>query len=149
MEIQIKSFKELSTEELYTLLQLRSEVFVVEQNCVYQDMDGLDQIAFHVLGKYNGALIAYTRLFKAKDYFDDPSIGRVIVSRKHRGLGLGKEIMQASLVFLNENWNAQKIVLSAQSYLKKFYSELGFTAIGEEYLEDGIPHIKMIKTPVS
>ena len=143
LNIVIKSFNELSVEELYNILQLRSETFVVEQNCVYQDMDDKDQKALHVLGKKNNKIIAYTRIFKPGDYFDISSIGRVIVAKSERQYGYGYDIMNASINAIKQNFNESKIKLSAQCYLKKFYNNLGFIEVGEEYLEDDIPHIEM------
>jgi len=145
MNIQIKSFQELTKDELYRILQLRSEVFVVEQNCAYLDIDGLDQKAYHVIGSDDTGIFAYIRMFKAGDYFEDPSLGRVLVSEQARGKMHGKEIMQAALDFIDGNWNSEQIVISAQLYLTKFYEELGFKTIGEQYLEDDIPHIKMLR----
>jgi ElaA protein len=145
MKIKIKTYRELTKDDLYALLQLRSEVFVVEQQCVYQDIDGLDTKALHVLGLENGKLCAYTRLFKSGDYFEFPSIGRVVVSKEQRKHGYGKQIMLSSISFIESKWREEKIVLSAQTYLKKFYRELEFIEQGEEYLEDDIPHIKMIR----
>ena len=145
LNIVIKSFNELSVEELYNILQLRSEIFVVEQNCVYQDMDDKDRKALHVLGKKNNKIIAYTRIFKSGDYFDVSSIGRVIVAKSERQYGYGYDIMNASINAIKQNFNESKIKLSAQCYLKKFYNNLGFIEVGEEYLEDDIPHICMIK----
>ncbi len=145
LNIKTKSFKELTTQELYKLLQLRSEVFVVEQDCVYQDIDGKDQKALHVLGFENETLVAYTRIFKSGDYFENASIGRVVVAETKRDKQYGKLIMEASIEAIKDNFSTNKITISAQVYLKKFYSDLGFKAHGEEYLEDNIPHIKMIK----
>lgn len=146
LKIQIKAFEHLSTDELYALLQLRSEVFVVEQNCVYQDLDGKDQIALHVLGFKNKKLVAYTRVFKPGDYFEHASIGRVIVKENQRKFKYGYDIMEASIEVIRIHFGKTKIKISAQVYLKKFYNNLGFEAVGEEYLEDGIPHVGMIKT---
>lgn len=146
LNIVIKSFNELSVEELYHILQLRSEIFVVEQNCVYQDMDDKDEKALHVLGKKNNKIIAYTRVFKPGDYFDISSIGRVIVAKRERQYGYGYDIMNASINAIKQNFNESKIKLSAQCYLKKFYNNLGFIEVGEEYLEDDIPHICMVKS---
>lgn len=145
MQVSVKTFDELTTSELYQLLRLRSEVFVVEQDCVYQDVDNKDQKALHVLGKKNGELAAYTRIFKPGDYFENTSIGRVVVAQDQRKYGLGKQIMQASLAVIEEKFPKQPIEISAQSYILKFYTELGFQAFGEEYLEDGIPHKRMLK----
>ncbi|USD26621.1 GNAT family N-acetyltransferase [Flagellimonas marinaquae] len=145
MEVAIKTFDQLTTEELYQILRLRSEVFVVEQDCVYQDVDNKDQKALHIIGTKNGEIVAYTRIFKPGDYFNNVSIGRVVVSQDQRKYGLGKQIMQASLAAIDQRFPNQPIEISAQSYLLKFYTELGFKVTGEEYLEDGIPHRRMLK----
>lgn len=144
MELVTKTFEELSIKELYQILQLRSEVFVVEQNCVYQDVDGKDEKALHVLGAKNGKLVAYTRAFKPGDYFKNPSIGRVVVAKEQRQYGYGKIIMEASIKEMTNRFHGIPIELSAQTYLLKFYNELGFVAQGKEYLEDGIPHVRMV-----
>ena len=145
LEIQIKSFSELTTQELYDLLQLRSEVFVVEQNCVYQDIDKKDLKALHVLGMKNNQLVAYTRLFKPGDYFEYASIGRVVVAKNQRQFKYGYDIMKTSIEAVKNHYKETLIKISAQAYLKGFYNNLGFNEIGEEYLEDDIPHIAMIK----
>lgn len=145
LKITTKIFKQLTTDELYAILQLRSEVFVVEQDCVYQDMDYKDQKAIHVLGFNNRKLVAYTRIFKSGDYFDMASIGRVIVARNKRKLRYGYDIMEASIKVIKDYYNETTIKISAQVYLKQFYNNLGFEIVGEEYLEDGIPHVGMIK----
>lgn len=144
-EILIKPFEKLNINQLYSLLKLRSEVFVVEQNSVYQDLDSKDQIALHVLGFEDEKLIAYTRIFKPGDYFTEACIGRVIVSESHRKKKYGYSIMEASIKSIKENYSTTKITISAQNYAKRFYNNLGFSEVGESYLEDGIPHIKMIK----
>ena len=141
----VKKFSELSIEELYQILRLRSEVFVVEQDCVYQDLDNKDQISVHIFIKEKNEIVAYTRIFKSGDYYKNPSIGRVVVSKKNRGKELGKKIMISSIDYIKENLKGDKIELSAQKYLDKFYKDLGFYKIGEDYLEDGIPHQRMIK----
>tara|TARA_B100000073_G_scaffold210853_1_gene175170 strand:- start:404 stop:847 length:444 start_codon:yes stop_codon:yes gene_type:complete len=139
-----KTFSELDTEDLYQILRLRSEVFVVEQDCVYQDIDNKDQNAIHLYYKENNEIVAYTRIFKAGDYYENPCIGRVVVSKKNRGNDLGKKIMIDSMEYIKQNIKGEKIELSAQKYLDKFYKDLGFYKIGEDYLEDGIPHQRMI-----
>ena len=146
LKITTKEFSELNTKELYDLLQLRSEVFVVEQDCVYQDIDGKDKKAHHVLGYKNDQLVAYTRVFKPEDYFKKASIGRVVVKERERQHNYGYDIMKASISLIENDFNETEIVISAQTYLGNFYNKLGFREIGEEYLEDGIPHIKMIKS---
>jgi len=144
MNTVIKKFSELSTEEIYNILKLRSEVFVVEQNCVYQDIDEKDKKATHLFIEKNNEIIAYTRIFKKGDYYEEnPSIGRVVVSKKERGKKLGKEIMLNSIKFIKKELEGRKIELSAQKYLDKFYKDLDFYSEGEDYLEDGIPHQRM------
>ncbi len=145
IQFKIKPFNELSIVELYEILQLRSEVFVVEQNCVYQDIDGKDEKAIHVLGYYDGVLAAYSRLFKPNEYFADSSIGRVIVKASHRDKKLGHDLMKASIAAVKELFNETNITISAQLYLQKFYESHGFITVGESYLEDDIPHIEMRK----
>ncbi|WP_428743474.1 GNAT family N-acetyltransferase [Tenacibaculum sp.] len=145
MNFIIKKFQELTTSELYELLQLRSEVFVVEQDCVYQDLDGKDQKALHVIGVKDGKIIAYTRLFNRGEYFDTPSIGRVVVKESERKYGYGHDLIKASIKAIVDNYNETTITISAQTYLQKFYESHGFKQIGEGYLEDGIPHIRMVR----
>jgi len=144
MRVEIKRFEELSKTELYNMLQLRSEVFVVEQNCVYQDIDGKDAKAWHVLGKVDGAIVAYSRIFNAGDYFETSSIGRVVVAEPHRKKGYAKKIMEEAMAYIHRSLNEKKITLSAQTYLTQFYNDLGFSQEGDGYLEDGIPHIRMV-----
>jgi ElaA protein len=146
LEIKVKTFKELNTSELYDLLQLRSEVFVVEQDCVYQDLDGKDEKALHVLGYKNKEVVAYTRIFKPGDYFKEASIGRVVVKKNERQHKYGYAIMKASIKAIESYYNQVIIRISAQTYLRRFYNNLEFKSVGEEYLEDGIPHINMIKS---
>jgi ElaA protein len=147
MEIlfEIKRFNELSTQELYSLLQLRSEVFVVEQNCVYQDIDGKDAKAIHLLGTYNNELVAYVRIFKPGDYFEQASIGRVVVKQMYRNRNWGYDLMNEAIQATQTVLNETKITISAQLYLKIFYENLGFIQTSEMYLEDAIPHIEMKK----
>ena len=140
----IKTFNELSPQDIYSILQLRSEVFVVEQNCVYQDIDDKDQYALHLLLKKDDYLIGYSRIFKAGDYFKEASIGRVLVKKQDRNNRHGSLLMELSIKDIKDHFKENTIKISAQTYLKKFYNELGFDPIGEEYLEDGIPHIAML-----
>jgi ElaA protein len=146
LEIYVKTFEALTKKELYDILQLRSEVFVVEQDCVYQDIDGKDQKALHVIGRKNNKIIAYTRTFKPGDYFELSSIGRVVVAKNERHFKYGNQIMESSILAIKQHYNETSIKISAQAYLKSFYNRLGFNEVGEEYLEDDIPHIAMIKT---
>ncbi len=144
MKIYLKSFKELSTTELYNILRLRNEVFVVEQNCVYQDADGKDLKALHLFIKNQEDIIAYLRIFKPGDYFKHASIGRVVTPPSYRGKNFGKQIMQKAIDIITNDLQENTIEISAQTYLKKFYKDLGFQETGNEYLEDGIPHVRMI-----
>jgi len=136
---EIKEWSELSTKEVENIFSLRAEVFVVEQECAYQDIDGKDQKAKHVLGKKNNEIIAYARIFKSGDYFKEASFGRAVVKKAERGKGIGDELVDNSIKNITEN----EIKISAQSYLKVFYGKHGFVAKGDEYLEDGIPHTAM------
>ena len=136
---EIKEWSELSTSEVENIFSLRSEVFVVEQDCVYQDIDGKDQKAKHVLGKKENDIVAYARIFKPGDYFKEASFGRAVVKKTERGKGVGDELVKNCL----ENITEEEIKISAQSYLKGFYGKHGFKAEGNEYLEDGIPHTAM------
>ena len=138
-----KTFDELSTQELYQILRLRSEVFVVEQNCVYQDIDNKDQKALHLFGTLEGEIIAYSRLFKPGDYFEFSSIGRVVVAEKHRDKNFGHALIDQSILEIKNRFKVENITISAQLYLKKFYESHGFKATSEMYLEDDIPHIEM------
>jgi len=137
------SFQALSAQQLYAYLQLRSEVFVVEQNCVYQDLDNLDQDALHVFIHDQDTLVACARIVPANEKYPVISIGRVIVAQTHRKQQLGHILMQSAIAVIEEHFDAQKIVLSAQAHLQNFYKKHNFAPQGEIYLEDGIPHIHM------
>jgi len=143
IEFEIKPFAALSAAELYNVLQLRAEVFVVEQNCVYQDIDGKDNKALHLIGTYNGEIAAYARLFGPGYYFDNASIGRVVVSPKYRAHKFGHGLMKEAKTGIAHYYQTTQITISAQLYLKMFYEGHGFTQDGEPYLEDDIPHIRM------
>lgn len=144
---KLKSFEALSNTELYNILSLRMEVFVVEQNCPYQDADGKDLKSFHLMGfDEKGNLIAYARIVPAGISFKEVSIGRVVSSPKVRGTGAGQALMQKSIEVIYQKYGTVPIHIGAQLYLKKFYESFGFTKISEEYLEDNIPHIEMIKS---
>ena len=144
MKFEFKLFDELSINELYEILQLRAEIFVVEQNCVYNDLDGLDKSAVHQFLKKDGEIVAYSRLLKPGTRFSEYSIGRVVVKQSERRTGLGIEMINAAKTFILNEWKAKKIKISAQKYLRKFYEDLGFEIVTDEYLEDGIPHFGMI-----
>ena len=143
LKFQIKRFNELSTQELYQILQLRSEVFVVEQNCVYQDIDGKDQKAIHLMGIFEDEIVAYVRIFKPGDYFEQASIGRVVVKLKYRSQKWVYDLMKTAIWATQTEINETKITISAQLYLQKFYESLGFKQTSDVYLEDDIPHIEM------
>jgi ElaA protein len=145
LEWKIKRFETLSTQELYKLLQLRAEVFIVEQNCVYQDIDGKDEKALHLIGEDNCEIVAYARLFKPNDYFEQASIGRVVVKETSRAKKLGHILMREAIQVIKTHFDERKITISAQLYLKKFYESHGFIQTSEMYLEDDIPHIEMRK----
>lgn len=144
MEIEVKKFSELSLEELYDVLRVRAEVFVEEQNCPYQDLDGKDQKALHILGKENNQLVAYARCFAPGDYFKEAAFGRVLVLDNYRKLGYGHRITNASIQAIKDNFKTKEIRISAQLYLVTFYESHGFNTIGDRYLEVGIPHISML-----
>ena len=146
LHFKVTSYQELTRDELYELLQLRSEVFVVEQDCVYQDIDGKDDIALHVLGYKDENLVAYTRIFPPNTYFKNASIGRVVVRASERKYKYGYNLMEKSIEAIETAYKTTTIKISAQTYLKSFYNNLGFKQVGEGYLEDGIPHIGMIRT---
>jgi ElaA protein len=138
-----KKFEALSVVELYQILRLRSEIFVVEQNCVYQDLDNKDQKALHLFGEFEGKIIAYSRLFNASDYFDCSSIGRVVVAANFRDKKFGHDLIKQGITEIKNHFNEENITISAQLYLKKFYESHGFIQTSEMYLEDDIPHIEM------
>jgi ElaA protein len=141
---QTKSFNELNNVELYQLLQLRNEVFIVEQTCPYPDLDEKDYKCLHVLGIENNKVVAYCRLVpKGISYKNEASIGRVVTACSVRRFGYGKLLMHYAISETLRQFETNEIVISAQQYLEKFYSGFGFVSEGESYLEDDIPHIKM------
>lgn len=140
----IKNFNELTTTELYGILKLRSEVFVVEQDCVYQDIDDKDQKALHLFISDENKIVGYTRMFDKGDYFGQASIGRVVVQENYRDKALGHLLMKESIKAIKTHHNTSIIIISAQKHLKRFYESHGFSQIENEYLEDGILHIRMI-----
>lgn len=141
----LKSFDDLTAKELYAILQLRCEVFVVEQNCPYLDEDNKDQHCYHLMGWKDDLLAAYTRILPAGLAFEEASIGRVVTSPKARGAGIGRALMVRSIEELYKLYGKVPIHIGAQLYLNEFYSSLGFDKISEIYLEDGIQHIGMLK----
>ena len=139
------AFDELTTVQLYEVLSLRSEVFVVEQACIFQDMDGADAQAIHVLGNQNGLLTAYARCFGADIKFKEASIGRVATRLSMRRSGAGHAVMEKAIACLFERWGSQAIRIGAQAHLEAFYRQHGFKTSGAAYLEDGISHIDMLR----
>jgi ElaA protein len=144
---QCASFEELSGKQIYLILQARNEVFAVEQNCVYRDMDNIDFTALHLIAwADDGNLAAYLRITAPHTDYREPSLGRVLTSKAFRGKGLGRQLMLEGLKYLNAHYPGQASRINAQVYLREFYRSFGFEAVSDEYLEDGIPHIEMLKT---
>lgn len=139
----IDKFEELDIDKLYKILYLRAEVFVVEQNAAYLDPDNKDQKALHIQAYLNDDLCAYCRIFKSGDYFDEASIGRVVIDPRYRGYKYGHLLMEKAIDTLEKEGNETCITISAQFYLKDFYASHGFGQTSDIYLEDGIPHIQM------
>ncbi|GAU76395.1 GNAT family N-acetyltransferase [Fusibacter sp. 3D3] len=145
MKCVIKRFDDLTINELYDVMQLRFEVFVMEQKCLYQDIDGKDRKAYHLMCKGDaGELLGYLRILDAGVSYEETSIGRVVVSEQGRGQGLGKKIMEEAISFIKTVRHIEWIRISAQAYLLDFYTGLGFESVSDEYLEDDIPHIEML-----
>jgi ElaA protein len=140
------SFAELSVHELYDVLRLRSAVFVVEQQCAFQDMDNLDIHARHLLGTSDGIVLAYARLFAPGACYPEASIGRVVTAQACRGTGAGRELMSEAIAAVERHWGTGPIRIGAQAYLEHFYASFGFQRDGENYVEDGIPHLYMVRT---
>ncbi len=140
----LKSFRDLSPQELYAILQLRNRVFAVEQNCVYPDMDDRDQDAFHFMGWQEQQLMAYTRILPPGLAFPEASVGRVVTAAAVRGSGMGRELMERSIGHVYALFGRVPVKIGAQLYLEKFYSSLGFRKTSDVYLEDGIEHITML-----
>lgn len=140
----IKTFNELTTDELYKILQLRNEVFIVEQECPYQDIDGKDNESYHIFLKKDNEVIAYSRILKKGISYEQASIGRVIVKKDYRGGNIAKDMLLKSISFIENSLHEKEIKIQAQAYLDKFYSSLGFEKISDVYLEDNIPHMDML-----
>ncbi len=147
MQSICKTFKELTLNEFYEITTLRIDVFVVEQNCVYHELDGKDQKAHHLFIKdpESAQIIAYTRIFKPGSYFDEAAFGRVVVHPKHRKKHIGRFLVNEVIEFITKNFDLTTIKISAQTHLKEWYESFGFNQISDPYLEDGIPHIDMLK----
>ncbi len=141
-----KLFDELTAKELYQIIQLRNQVFVIEQDCIYQDADGKDLKCGHLWATINNEVVAYSRIVpKGISYENEPSIGRVVTNDKFRGLGLGKQLIANSIMVIENRLFTSSIRISGQLYLKEFYESFGFNQVSEVYLEDNIPHIEMLR----
>jgi ElaA protein len=144
MTWHFKTFSQLSLEELYAILRLRNEIFIVEQNCPYQDLDNKDQRCWHLAGWEENELVAYTRILPPGVSYPEASIGRVLTAAGQRGNGTGRKLMELSIEKTFEQFQYSSIRIGAQVYLQKFYESLGFSATGAAYLEDNIPHVEML-----
>ncbi|UPA29122.1 GNAT family N-acetyltransferase [Terrisporobacter glycolicus] len=144
MNWKIKKFNELNIEEIYKILALRNEIFIVEQECPYLDCDDKDLNSYHLFLRENGEIVSYLRILEKGVSYDEISIGRVAVKKSYRGKGISRKMMQKAIEFIENNLSENTIKIQAQAYLLDFYSSLGFKAVSEEYLEDNIPHIDMI-----
>lgn len=143
---QIKAFKDLTVDEFYEIIYLRTAIFVVEQNCPYQEVDEKDKQSYHLFGTINnGEIIAVTRILPQGISYDEISIGRVALKKEYRGKGIADNLMVKTLQFIETQFGKQAIRISAQKHLINYYGKYGFKQVGEDYLEDNIPHIEMIK----
>lgn len=140
-----KAFNDLTADEVYTILCVRQEVFVLEQECLYLDADGKDRQSYHLMGFSGNDLVAYARIVEPGISYDEVSIGRILSSEKARGTGAGKELMLQAISRIEEIYGKVPIRISAQSYLLEFYGKFGFESTGKEYLEDDIPHTEMLR----
>ncbi|MEZ4687995.1 MAG: GNAT family N-acetyltransferase [Bacteroidia bacterium] len=140
----LKSWSQLGVDQLYEILRLRTEVFVVEQECPYQEVDGKDQESWHLMGFAQGKLIAYARLLPPGLHYEEASIGRVVTAPDQRGTGLGRLLMEEAIARIPELFNSRSIRIEAQSQLEQFYGSLGFIIQSEQYLLDGIMHTEML-----
>lgn len=146
MEWNLKAFYELNTVEMYTILQERTAVFVVEQNCPYLEVDGKDIESYHLFAQLDGEIAAYARILPAGVSYKEASIGRVLVKKAYRGQGLAHDLLKKAIMFIQDDLNETAIKIQAQSHLEKFYASFGFKSISSSYLEDNIPHIDMLLT---
>ncbi len=148
LDWQFKPYKELTLNEFHDLISLRLKTFVVEQNCSYLDLDGKDKKCYHLLlrdGK--GDVIGTARILHPGVAYPEVAIGRVVIIDEYRGKGIGHEMMERCVKFINEEFGVSPIRISAQKHLEKFYNDCGFVSTGKEYLEDEIPHVEMLLTP--
>jgi ElaA protein len=142
---RLLAFDDLRVAELYEVLRLRSEVFVVEQKCIYQDIDGMDRQAMHLLGVQDGELVAYARCFAPGVKFVEASIGRVLVQSSRRSAGLGHALMEQAVLAITQVWGPQAVRIGAQTQLAGFYVQHGFVDVDKPFMEDGIPHLEMLR----
>ncbi|NLC83953.1 MAG: GNAT family N-acetyltransferase [Ruminococcaceae bacterium] len=145
MNWKFKKFADLSTEEIYGIIKLRIEVFIIEQNCIYQDCDGRDQAALHLFVQADDRIVAYLRILPKGSFYEEICIGRLVVQKDYRGQGLARELMLKAISFIESDLRENEIKIQAQVYLTEFYKSLGFVQVSEEYLEDNLPHIDMLK----
>lgn len=144
-EHQVKSFQELSLEEFHDIIALRIQIFIIEQNCPYQEVDGKDKLAHHLFFKNEmDEIIAVTRILPQGISYEEVAIGRVVVHEEYRGTGLGNQLMADSMNFVRDKYGEVPVRLSAQKHLENYYGNHGFKSTGKEYLEDGIPHVEML-----
>ena len=144
MNWNVKKFEELKCEEIYKILQIRNKIFIVEQKCAYQDCDGKDKKSYHLYLEDKGEVISYSRILLRKVSYNEVSIGRVLVNKNYRGMGIARKMMIKAINFIEKNLGEKEIKIQAQCYLINFYKSLGFKEISNEYLEDNIPHIDML-----
>ncbi len=148
MQFYLKTFDQLTVNEFHAILQLRINVFVVEQNCPYEELDNKDQVAFHLFAYTEDnpdTIIAYTRIFRPGDYYKEAAFGRVVVHPDFRKQQLGYKLIDKTIAVIEEKLETSIIKIGGQTHLKRFYNSFGFKQVGEEYIEDGIPHIHMIR----
>lgn len=144
MEWKLKKFDDLTSDELYGILKLRSEVFVVEQDCVYQDLDDKDQLSYHLFLENDGETVAVSRIIPENVSYEEMSIGRVVVKENFRGHGLSKIMMKKAIDFIVDDLGKSEIRLSGQAYLVDFYENLGFKKVSDVYMEDNIEHFEFL-----
>ena len=144
MDWKLRKFSELNVEEIYEILKVRNQVFIVEQNCPYEDCDEKDKNSYHMFLSDKGKVVAYIRIPEKGVSYDEVSIGRVLVNKDYRGNNFGREIMIKGIEFIEKDLKEKSIRISAQEYLREFYKSLGFKEVSEAYLEDNIPHIEML-----
>ena len=150
MQWILKKFNDLTVDEFHDILQLRINVFIVEQNCPYPELDDNDKIAFHLFGiNQENKIIAYTRIFKPGDYYKEAAFGRVVVHQDYRNQNIGFQLVEQTIIEIHKLFENTNIKIGAQTYLNNFYQSFGFHQVGDDYIEDGIPHIHMLINKLS